>query len=854
MPASTCRPFKRTSRYGGPIRGAALCVALTACCDLAFAHLPHDTVEELAVSPDFARDQTLFGAFVLDDHRLFGRSTDAGRSWQYLGPEFVVGSVGSIAFSPDFAADGTAFVATDALGVFRTLDRGTTWLPINAGLDVAGGLSVNEIAASPHFAQDRVLLAGTSKGCFRSGDGGETWNQVSTGLAESNITVVRFPQHVRGAMTAYAGRRTIHRSLDGGLTWAPLHAFTHPMATLALAADFETSATLAVGFGRKGGGVDYSTNGGHSWQAGNAGLTDPFVEELTGANDGTFFAVTDTAGAFLTPALGQSWTLVDAGFELLSDQTTVHYTEVVVSPQFNTDGHAWVGAFEGLFSLDDNGALWHQQQIHKQRLNPRLVPSPQFAQDQTLYCGNYGGGLFVHHGGLPAGPSVSTGGGTGALPAVSGSAASLHAASGTLPATMPPPPPASALEWEARSNGMTDPYSSLLVLAPDFATSHTLFNGFLGLFRSHDAGLHWTKLSTPPGLLALRALSLPPDVAGTALMFLGTTAEGTWRSNDGGLSWLALQAGLAPDLKTTAIRCSPNFSSDQTLLLACDQGVFRSSDAGLHWSAATSGLTSPGVRCMELSPGFATDGTVVAGTVGGGVFVSVDFGATFAARNTGLPSGGQLVIESLALSPGFVADSTLFVATQGHGVFRSNDAGASWQTASLGLPPDAPRALVVSPAFTTDRTLFLSNYGRAHVSRNAGASWTPLPGFVRLDEADDALEKSPGWVQVKQPGSDGTGVDVTTGIGAFQELAFKGDSVRWYAVLDASSGMAAVSLDQAPAELVDLYAPTTLTQQPVYERKHLPPGWHTIRIMVTGLKNTASSSVAIKTDGFSCTY
>ena len=77
---------------------------------LTLAHSPHDEIQLLAVSPQYATDSTLF-VKIENLGSYFGRlqkSTDGGLSWAELGngldnQSFLI----SIAISPGFEVDGT---------------------------------------------------------------------------------------------------------------------------------------------------------------------------------------------------------------------------------------------------------------------------------------------------------------------------------------------------------------------------------------------------------------------------------------------------------------------------------------------------------------------------------------------------------------------------------------------------------------------------------------------------------------------------------------------------------------------------------------------------------------------------
>jgi hypothetical protein len=73
--------------------------------------------------------------------------------------------------------------------------------------------------------------------------------------------------------------------------------------------------------------------------------------------------------------------------------------------------------------------------------------------------------------------------------------------------------------------------------------------------------------------------------------------------------------------------------------------------------------------------------------------------------NTGLTN---LWVHALALSPGYAADQTLFAGTEG-GVFKSTDGGDSWLAMNAGLGNLYIFYLALTPTFP--RTLFAGTWG-----------------------------------------------------------------------------------------------------------------------------------------------
>src|SRR5450756_113425 len=61
-------------------------------------------------------------------------------------------------------------------------------------------------------------------------------------------------------------------------------------------------------------------------------------------------------------------------------------------------------------------------------------------------------------------------------------------------------------------------------------------------------------------------------------------------------------------VNVTSLALSPNFASDHTLFAGTDtSGVYKSTDSGGSWIAVNTGLTNTQVSSLALSPNFATD-------------------------------------------------------------------------------------------------------------------------------------------------------------------------------------------------------------------------------------------------------
>jgi len=170
------------------------------------------------------------------------RSDDAGRTWTSGNPGLRDRNVASLALSPAFARDGTAFAAT-ATRLYRSRSGGKAWRPVVLPPQSA---AVQCLAVSPAFARDRLALAGTeADGLLRSRDGGETWETVRPLDGHGVLAVAFAPGSITTPSVAVATETQVWRSRDGGETWQPSDALPAPALSLLYVPDGGGLALLA---------------------------------------------------------------------------------------------------------------------------------------------------------------------------------------------------------------------------------------------------------------------------------------------------------------------------------------------------------------------------------------------------------------------------------------------------------------------------------------------------------------------------------------------------------------------------------------------------------------------------------
>lgn len=588
--------------------------------------------------------------------RLY-RSTDDAASWTPVGA-LASGSVYDIAF----AADGTAFIATDS-GVWSSSDDGASWTrhdlgigvnqqvfdvavdPGQAGVvwaavaDAFGSQPVNlvrsgdggaswEDVTPPHAAPmsgtavaidpaDSDNIAAVFAGSFGGGeawvstDGGASWTDRSAGLPPNPLQAVAFD----GARLLVGGGQLfgsqyvgLYASDDLGATWTALHDGSWPLRVVtSIAIDPADPDTLLVG--TDGAGVNRTRDGGATWETGVGGsgaMSVHSVRFVPGSSSEVLLGVS---------SLGV-WRSDDAGDAFASASTGISELALYAIATSPTDPGQLAVAFQGnnsggVLTSADGGATWITEGAP-----PTRYSNVAFGPDGTLYA-------------ISSGPS-------------SVAPEGLYRRNGDGTWTSLGPNQGSLFESDlaAIRFGDTDP-DLILLGGVDFGVA----GDEVTVWRSADAGASWTKVHEGAHGDMVKDIEIVPGSADQDIVaaydgFTDPQQGGALASSDGGLTWAMANSGLPPFARMPRLCSSP--ADPGNVMLALWQGwgsgaLYRSSDGGASWTpTGWSGPATADIACD------ADDGQSMFLAVEGSdaVLRSSDGGATFVPYADGLENAG----------------------------------------------------------------------------------------------------------------------------------------------------------------------------------------------------------------------
>jgi photosystem II stability/assembly factor-like uncharacterized protein len=163
-----------------------------------------------------------------------------------------------------------------------------------------------------------------------------------------------------------------------------------------------------------------------------------------------------------------------------------------------------------------------------------------------------------------------------------------------------------------------------------------------------------------------------------------------------------------------------------------EDGVFCTHDRGQHWNTWNFGLLDFQTLCLAISPAFAKDDTLIAGTETG-IFISKNGGRAW--KSTAFPTDSAPV-TSLAFSPAYGSDGLIFAGCVNGELQRTNDRGKTWSR--IAQFEEGIDQIILGQNFTIQPEVLILSGSRLLSSQN-GALWTQRPAVIQEEDAITCL-------------------------------------------------------------------------------------------------------------------
>ncbi len=208
---------------------------------------------------------------------------------------------------------------------------------------------------------------------------------------------------------------------------------------------------------------------------------------------------------------------------------------------------------------------------------------------------------------------------------------------------------------------------------------------------------NWNYLSDLTSAPIILSINSGPDNS----LVASTVAGRIFRSTDNGATWSQINQNL-DNIRTIW----STLSTSDKMYAATEQGLFISTDKGVNWVIST--LNGKDIRSIVKD----ASGKLYAGAWGGGIYVSVDAGATWNLLNTGMTN---LNVTSLVMT----VDNTLFAGTFGGGIYKLPSGSDTWTKVN------GTDAKIWTMHITAANELYAASYGRGvYVSNDNGSTWS----------------------------------------------------------------------------------------------------------------------------------
>lgn len=614
------------------------------------------------------------------------KSVNKGASW--LPITDMIAALGASDVAIDPTNPNTLYVATGdgesndtrSVGVYKSTDGGASWQVTGLNWTLQQGLFLSRILVHPTNPQ--IVIAGGSAGIWRSTNAGTTWTKVST----LNIRDLEFK--TSNPDTIYAGGYgfAFARSTNGGVTWTNTGFTGLPTAanTVIRGAVAVSPANANIVWLVTANDIDYgidgvyqSTNGGTTWTKKNPATLNLLGWESNGADAGgqgwydLAIAVNPTNANEVYVGGVNTWKTTNAG---TSWQCASHWYGSG-APYVHADIHDLCFVGTTLYSANDGGVFKTTNggttwiDISSTLTNAQIYSiGLSGSSENKIVSGHQDNGTNVTLNGTTWSQNVGGDGMVCFFDRTNDNNVFASIYYGNL--------------FRSNDGGATFTQIHTVPNADwvtpwlqDPVTPTRLYACGKRVFRSNNSGTTWTALAALPNAVLINTI----DVARTNNQVIVVGGENRiFKSTNGGTNWANITNGLTGTLLTVHIDVNNENILYVGMASYTGTSVYRSENGGNTWTNISAGLPSVPVSCFATPIG--TDNTVFCGT-DLGVFYRDNSVTTWQPFTTGMPA---VMVTDIKI---FAPTQKLRVATYGRGIWQTDLAPVMASSSSTYMPP-----------------------------------------------------------------------------------------------------------------------------------------------------------------------
>lgn len=238
---------------------------------------------------------------LFEDHLMMKASSSFKElKWSFVGPTNISGRCTDVEVVAPKGKSYTIYVASASGGVWKTVNEGTSWIPV---FDQEASTSIGDIALDQ--ANPEILWVGTGEanifrssqngaGVYKTTDGGKSWQHMGLTNTHTIARILIHPGNGNVVYVAASGHewtknkdRGVYKTTDGGRSWDKILYIDEMTGAIDLVMDPSNPERLYAATwqrirkkwndprnedGYSGSGIWRSEDGGKNWNKINTGL------------------------------------------------------------------------------------------------------------------------------------------------------------------------------------------------------------------------------------------------------------------------------------------------------------------------------------------------------------------------------------------------------------------------------------------------------------------------------------------------------------------------------------------------------------------------------------------------------